>query len=201
MANEEKKDELLDHEADGIQEFDNNLPKWWLYGFYLTIVFAIAYMMYYHVSQDGQVSKAEYEQEIAEASLITANAPKSSSKRLTILTDKASLEAGKVIFEGTNNLCYTCHKEDMGGLVGPNLTDEYWIHGCSIEEITQSITTGFPEKGMLPYGSNNTLTDEQLLQVASYVLSKKGSNPPDAKPIEPDREMICPPSQKTTASQ
>ena len=200
MANEEKKDELLDHDADGIQEFDNNLPKWWLYGFYLTIVFAIAYMMYYHVSQDGQVSKTEYENEIAEASLLTANLPKSTSKTLIALTDKASLDAGKVIFEGTNNLCFTCHKEDMGGLVGPNLTDEYWIHGCSIQEITKSITTGFPEKGMLPFGSNNKLTDEQLLQVASYVLSKKGSNPPDAKPIEPDLEIVCPPSQKTTAS-
>jgi len=88
----------------------------------------------------------------------------------------------------------------MGGLVGPNLTDEYWIHGCSIQEIAQNITTGFPEKGMLAYGSNNNLTDEQLLQVASYVISKKGSNPPDAKPIEPDREIICPPSQKTTAT-
>jgi cytochrome c oxidase cbb3-type subunit 3 len=200
MANEEKKDELLDHDADGIQEFDNNLPKWWLYGFYLTIVFAIAYMMYYHVSQDGQVSKTEYENEIAEASLLTANLPKSASKTLIALTDKASLDAGKVIFEGTNNLCSTCHKEDMGGLVGPNLTDEYWIHGCSIQEIAQSITTGFPEKGMLPYGSNNKLTDEQLLQVASYVISKKGSNPPDAKPIEPDREIVCAPSQKTTAT-
>ena len=145
-------------------------------------------------------SKTEYENEIAEASLLTANLPKSTSKTLIALTDKASLDAGKVIFEGTNNLCFTCHKEDMGGLVGPNLTDEYWIHGCSIQEITKSITTGFPEKGMLPFGSNNKLTDEQLLQVASYVLSKKGSNPPDAKPIEPDLEIVCPPSQKTTAS-
>ncbi len=67
--------------------------------------------------------KTEYENEIAEASLLTANLPKSTSKTLIALTDKASLDAGKVIFEGTNNLCFTCHKEDMGGLVGPNLTD------------------------------------------------------------------------------
>jgi cytochrome c oxidase cbb3-type subunit 3 len=82
----------------------------------------------------------------------------------------------------------------MGGLVGPNLTDEYWIHGCSIDEIITNITTGFPDMGMLPYGSTKKLTDEQLVQVASYIISKKGSNPAEPKEIDPAREVLCPPA-------
>ena len=191
MAIKEKKVELLDHNADGIQEFDNSLPKWWLYGFYLTIVFAVAYMAHFHFL-GGPSSKQEWEQEMAEAEMLKANMPKAAKKAAILLTDAASLAAGKVLFEG-DNLCSTCHKDDMGGLVGPNLTDEYWIHGCSIEEITTNITTGFPDMGMLPYGNNTKLSDEQLVQVASYIISKKGTKPAEPKEIDPAREVVCPP--------
>ena len=192
MAKEEKKDELLDHDADGIQEFDNNLPKWWLYGFYLTIVFAVAYMGHFHF-MGGPSSRQEWEQEMAEAEMLKANLPKAPKKTVTLLTDATSLAAGKNIFEG-ENLCNTCHKEDMGGLVGPNLTDDTWIHGCSLEEIMTNISTGFPDMGMLPYGSNKKLSDDELLQVASYIISKKGSNPAEPKEIDPAREVACPPA-------
>ena len=191
MAQEEKKDELLDHDADGIREFDNNLPKWWLYGFYFTILFSVGYLYYYHFG-GGPSSQQEWEQEMAEAATVKANMPAAPKKTFTLLTDAKSLEAGKAIFTG-ENLCNTCHRDDLGGLVGPNLTDDTWIHGCSLDEIMKNITTGFPEMGMIPYGSNKKLTDEQLLQVASYIISKKGSNPPDPKPIDPTRELQCPP--------
>jgi cytochrome c oxidase cbb3-type subunit 3 len=195
MANNQKKDELIQgHDSDGIQEFDNSLPRWWLYGFYITIIFSVIYMARYHFGSDGQVMKNEYDQEIAEAAIVQSKSPKAGPKAVKALTDAASLAAGKAIFEGTNNLCYTCHRNDLGGQVGPNLTDDYWIHGCSLEQIMKNITTGFPEKGMLPYGSNNKLSDEQLLQVASYVISMHGTNPADPKPIEPEREILCQPN-------
>lgn len=193
-SNDQNRDRLLDHEVDGIKEFDNNLPRWWLYGFYLTIIWSVVYIVNYHVLQDGQTQKNEYEAEVAQAAQLYKNAPKATSGKATLLTDAASLAKGKEIFTGTNNLCYTCHKADGGGMVGPNLTDDYWIHGCSLEQIMKNITTGFPEKGMLPYGSNNKLTDEQLLQVASYVISLHGTNPPDPKPIDPEREKKCDPA-------
>ena len=189
-----RKDELLDHDADGIQEYDNSLPRWWLYGFYFTIIFSVVYMVHYHVSGTGKLMTAEYEEEMQEAEAVkkiaAANAPK---KELATspLTDAASLKKGQEIFESTNSLCATCHRTDLGGQVGPNLTDEYWIHGCDLPTIMKNITTGFPEKGMLPYGSTNKLTDEELVQVASYILSKQGSNPPDPKPIEPERDVKC----------
>ena len=169
-------DPLLDHEVDGIREYDNDLPRWWLYGFYFTIVMSVIYMFYYHVygGSDWNVlwygpksQEAEYAAELSEASALKANAPKGPNVAMTILTDASSLEKGRTIFESTNNLCFTCHRNDLGGQIGPNLTDNMWIHGCSLENIIANIKTGFPEKGMLPYGSNNRLTDEELLQVAS----------------------------------
>ncbi|MBK9247319.1 MAG: c-type cytochrome [Ignavibacteria bacterium] len=183
-------DKLLDHDADGIQEFDNNLPKWWLYGFYFTIAFALVYMVMYHVTGSAPLSKQEYEQEMQIAEAINKSKPKKQLE-IKVLTDAPSLAAGKAIFDGNNNLCYTCHKNDAGGLVGPNLTDDYWIHGCDLKSIMKNITTGFPDKGMVPFGSGAKLTEEQLLQVSSYVLSLHDTHPPDAKPIDPERELKC----------
>lgn len=202
MSNEHPKIEenLLDHEADGIRELDNNLPRWWLYGFYVTIVMSVVYMFYYHVYSGPdwnflwygpRSSQAEYAAQVQEAEIMMANAPKSKKEPLVLLTDAESLAKGAEIFNGTNNLCYTCHREDLGGQVGPNLTDEYSIHGCSLDEIAKSIVSGFPEKGMLPYGSGNKLSDRELMQVASYIISKRGTNPPEPKPIEEGREVLC----------
>lgn len=183
-------DKLLDHDADGIQEFDNNLPRWWLYGFYFTIAFSIVYMVIYHVMGTAPLSKQEYDEEIRLAEASSKGRP-AKTVAVAPLSDVASLAAGKAIFDGNNNLCYTCHRNDGGGLVGPNLTDEYWIHGCDLKTIMADITTGFPDKGMLAYGSGAKLTDEQLLQVASYVLSMRDTHPPDPKAIDPEREKEC----------
>ena len=190
------KDNLMDHDADGIREYDNRLPRWWLYGFYLTILMACVYFYYYQIytgpdwnvlwyGPRGQVQ--EYAQELRQAKLLGVGATKTDYAKFTLLTDATSLKIGDSIFH-TSNLCYTCHRADLGGLVGPNLTDKYWLHGGRLQDIMTSIRTGYPQKGMLPFGNNNRLTDEQVRAVASFIISRQGSNPPDPKPIDADHD-------------
>ena len=192
-----RRDELLDHEADGIREFDNALPRWWLYGFYFTIILGTLYFVNYHVlatplvGKAGMVAEYNADVEAAKAARAARGAAAGPAVALTALTDPASLAAGKAIFEGPDNVCYSCHRPDLGGMIGPNLTDDRWLHGCGIDHIVQSIKTGYPVKGMMPFGTGKALTDQQVLQVASYVLSKHGSNPPNPKPSEADRDVEC----------
>jgi cytochrome c oxidase cbb3-type subunit 3 len=133
------RDELLDHEADGIREFDNDLPRWWLYDFYLTIVFSAIYLVNFHVLATplfGAPSvAAEYEADMkAAAALHVANRGTMPVAAATALTDAASLDKGRAIFENAASLCSSCHRPDLGGLVGPNLTDTGWLHGCSVND-------------------------------------------------------------------
>src|SRR5690606_40516369 len=107
------------------------------------------------------------------------------------LTDAESLAKGEALFNGDRQLCSTCHRTDLGGLIGPNLTDEMWLHGCSVQEVALNVKTGFPLKGMLPSGSGQALTDDELLQVVSFVLSKRGSNPTAPKAVDPTRDKEC----------
>lgn len=204
MADQEK-DKLMDHDADGIQEYDNSLPKWWLYGFYFTIIMSVIYFFYFHVYSGPdwnflwygpRSQEAEYVAEVDAAEALKASMPKGPKMEMKLLTDQASLDAGKEIFLG-KGICYTCHMEDGGGQVGPNLTDKFWIHGCSIEEVSANIASGFPDKGMIPYGSGNPLTDMELMQVASYVLSLQGTTPAAPKEIDPSREVECPPAAES----
>jgi cytochrome c oxidase cbb3-type subunit III len=173
-------DELLDHDADGIREFDNDLPRWWLYGFYFTIVFAVVYMTNYHLLPKPVFGSKGMAAEYATATV-----------ELAALTDGPSLNEGKALFEGQDNVCAACHRPDLGGLVGPNLTDDYWLHGCSVQQVASSIRTGYPTKGMLPFGTGKPMTDAQVLKVASYVLSRRGTNPAGPKAIEAERDTVC----------
>lgn len=195
MSNYEK-DKLLEHDADGIREYDNRLPKWWLYGFYFTIVMAIVYLFYYHVytgkdwnvlwyTQRGQ--EKEYAAEMSKYKPVTASAADLAA--FSAKSDGATLKQGEQIFQQTN-LCFTCHRPDLGGLVGPNLTDEYWLHGGKFADIMQSIMHGYPDKGMQKFGNGNSLTQDQVIAVASYITSKRGSNPPNPKPIDPARDVL-----------
>jgi cytochrome c oxidase cbb3-type subunit 3 len=192
----QKKDQLLSHEYDGIREFDNALPKWWLYGFYFTIAFGIVYAINYHAlptplwGRPGMV--AEYQAEVETAARVAAGRPKAAGPNtaLVALTDPDSLKKGQEIYEGAN-LCHACHRKDLGGMVGPNLTDNLWIHGCTPADVMKNVSTGFPPLGMLPYGSGASLSDEQLLQVVSYVLSKQGTHPANPRAANPDREKTC----------
>jgi cytochrome c oxidase cbb3-type subunit 3 len=189
------RDELLDHEADGIREFDNALPRWWLYSFYLTIAIAVLYMVNFHVLPRPIVGhagvEAEYRAEVAAASAARGAPAPAGAGAVAALTDAASLEKGRAIFASTTSLCQSCHRPDLGGLVGPDLTDERWLHGCSAGEVVRSIATGYPPRGMLPYGGGPKLSDTELLQVASYVLSRRGTQPPNPKAPDAARDKTC----------
>ena len=175
---------LLDHEYDGIRELDNNLPKWWLYGFYFTIIFAVFYMFFYHFSDYGLSSTEAYEMEVKEANLALEKFRERQGNAIdetnvTYLLDDDALASGKDIFDKN---CVACHLSHGGGSevsVGPNLTDEYWIHGGGISDVFKTVTNGVPEKGMIAW--NTQLNPVQIQQVSSYILSLQGTNPPGAK--------------------
>jgi len=175
-------DKLLEgHEYDGIQELDNRLPKWWLGLFYITIIFSIIYFLRYHVLKTGDLQAQEYEKEMAAAS--EKYKPVQSDvldiTTVTLLTDAANLEAGKAIYD---QQCQVCHLSKGEGLVGPNLTDEYWIHGGSIGDVYNIIVVGVPAKGMISW--KDQLKPEEIQQVSSFILSLVGTNPPNAKAPE-----------------
>jgi len=183
----EKEEEiLLDHEYDGIRELDNNLPPWWKYLFYATIVFAGWYMVYYHIL-GGPNQIDEYEREIAVAELAIQKYKEESkdlidASSVELLTDQSDLDNGKSIFEQN---CAACHQATGAGGIGPNLTDEYWILGGGIKNIYHVISEGGRSgKGMVPW--KGELKPNEIAQVASYIVSLEGSNPPDAK--EPQGE-------------
>ncbi len=178
---------ILDHDYDGIRELDNNLPPWWLYGFYATILFAFVYMFKYEVF-GGTSQKEEYLTEVAEAEREIEEYKKNAKGLVTIntvelLTEDADLAAGKSIF--TIN-CIACHKADGGGGIGPNLTDSYWVLGGGIKNVFNTITEGGrPGKGMISWKSD--LKPGEIAQVASFVLSLNGTTPADPK--EPEGEL------------
>lgn len=180
--NNQKDPLLLDHEADGIRELDNQLPRWWVWLFNLTIFFAGAYLLYYHVFDRGALMAAEYRQEMEVGEKVKQAALDRFEKEMLTMapsTDAAVLEEGKQVF--TVN-CVACHRADAGGLVGPNLTDDYWIHGSEFKDTLQTISNGVPEKGMVTW--KGLLKPTQIYAVASYIYTLRGSNPPNPKPPE-----------------
>lgn len=191
-------DKLTDHEYDGIQEFDNKLPGWWLTGFYFTIFFGVVYLLIYHVFSIGPSSEEEYRAEMfnafrkhnPDAYLARVTGAKAAKKTYTLLTKASDLNAGKAIFEDPARQCVVCHKADMGGVIGPNLTDDYWLNGFGVESLMNNIRNGFLEKGMMPYGNNIRMTDKQLNQVVSYIISMRGTNPAEPKPVDTERARL-----------
>ncbi|MGB0391544.1 MAG: cbb3-type cytochrome c oxidase N-terminal domain-containing protein [Salibacteraceae bacterium] len=180
---EREEEILLDHDYDGIHELDNNLPPWWLYGFYFTVISMTGYMYYYLFQVDSHVGHNEYvaEMQLAaeEAELRGASVDENS---VTLLTSAADIAAGKKIYD---NNCIACHLASGGGSVGPNLTDEYWKHGGSVKDVFRTIKVGVPEKGMISWESQLSPTDIQ--KVTSFVLSLQGTNPADGKAPEGDK--------------
>lgn len=182
-------DLMLDHDYDGIKELDNVLPPWWVYLFYATIIFALVYLLRFHVFGDynqAQEYAAEVELAQAEIEKNKSTAPDEMNvDKVTLLTDAESIAKGKEIF---TNACVACHKADAGGQIGPNLTDEYWINGGGIKNVFKTISEGGREgKGMVPWKSNIKPSDIQ--KVASYVLSLQGSKPAGAKPAEAEAKL------------
>ena len=138
--NHEAQDRVI-HEIDGIQEYDNKLPNWWLYTLYGTILFAAVYWFHYHIGQFGEgpeaLYKAEMDKVAAEQAAKAKNSPTMTPEALaTLAKDKGTVEQGKQVFATT---CASCHRNDGGGVVGPNLTDEFWIHGGAPDKVYKTI--------------------------------------------------------------
>jgi cytochrome c oxidase cbb3-type subunit 3 len=187
---EKEKDILFDHEYDGIRELDNSLPPWWVWMFYITIAFSVAYMTYYHFAGIGPGSEERYEQEMEKAeqavqAYLARQANQIDETNVTALSDEQQLALGKTIYEVN---CLVCHGALGEGGVGPNLTDEYWIHGGSIADVFRVIKNGVPEKGMIPWKSQ--LRPQDMQRVASYILTLQGTNPPNAKQPEGERHQV-----------
>lgn len=177
---------LLDHDYDGIKELDNNLPPWWKYGFYLTILVGIVYLINYHVIKTSPLQAEEYtlamkkaEAEVAEFMKTSANNVDENTVKL--LTEASDLAAGKDIFLST---CSACHGKLGEGTVGPNLTDDYWLHSGSVKEIFKTIKYGYPDKGMKSW--KDDYSPIQIAQVTSYIKSLRGTNPPNPKDKQGD---------------
>lgn len=196
-AIQEEHEIILDHNYDGIKELDNDLPPWWKYMFYATIVFAIVYLIRFEVYSDYS-QQEEYETAVAEAKLEVEEWKKTAKNLVDIntvvlLTDEGDLAAGKGIF---NESCIACHKADGGGGIGPNLTDTNWILGGGIKNVFKTISEGGRDgKGMISWKSE--LKPLQMAQVASYVLSLQGTTP--AEPKEAEGEIWIDPDAPETS--
>jgi cytochrome c oxidase cbb3-type subunit III len=180
---EKEKDIMFDHAYDEIRELDNKIPPWFNYLFYGSVIFGIFYMINYHILSPGDVQATEYIEEVKFAEMQKVELIKSGAlldeNKLTALTDAAALNSGKEIFVKN---CTVCHTEKGGGLVGPNLTDDYWIHGGGIKNVFAVIKEGVPAKGMISWKAQ--LNPRQIQEVSSFVLSLKGTNPPNPKAPE-----------------
>ena len=187
---------LLHHDYDGIKELDNNLPPWWVYLFYACIIFSVVYLVRFEImGADNQ--ETELKKEMAQAQIDIAEYKKTApdlmdENSVTLLTDAANLAAGKAIY--TTN-CVACHRADAGGQIGPNLTDDQWILGGGIKNVFHTLVNGGRDgKGMISW--KGTLKPKQMQEVASYILSLKGTNPKDPK--APEGEVWVDPSAATT---
>ena len=217
----EYQDDPLHHEYDGIKELDNSLPRWWVYLFYVTIVFSVLYMAYYHVLGVGYLQADEYRREmdpnytrvtsaddrllgvlpLYRAPLYKAGGDRTPrmevlagpQKAMVFMTrendtvtyvataDPALLAGGKNTFL---TICSQCHGKLGEGGVGPNMTDDYWIHGGQISDLVRSVKYGWPAKGMIAW--LGTLKENEIVTVSSYIMTLRGSNPPNARPPQGD---------------
>ena len=208
------KEKLLEHDFDGIKELDNFLPPWWTWLFIATIVFSVFYILHYHVFDTGDSQSVEYYKDVnpewskadlkmagpsysytspysgtgSSASLASSSIGETSEDItsepvvVALLTDSESIQKGTSIY--TTN-CVACHGANGEGLIGPNFCDTNWIHGGAIEDLVRIIRVGVPAKGMIPW--DKTLTPQQIIQVASYILTFEGTNPPNQRAPEGEK--------------
>lgn len=174
------------HNYDGIRELDNVTPPWFVAGFVITIIFAGIYMYRYHVAYSAPLMIEEFNIAMDEAEKEKLEFLKTQSNlvdenTVTLLPD-GQYEEGKKIFK---TACAVCHGELGQGTVGPNMTDDYWIHGGSVKQIFTVIKYGVIEKGMKSW--KDDYSANQIAQLTSYIKSLRGTNPPGGK--EPQGEL------------
>jgi cytochrome c oxidase cbb3-type subunit 3 len=188
MNNEPKDPLLLDHDYDGIRELDNKLPRWWVWLFWGCNLFAVVYLGYYHVFARGEVAthgqmKAEYLAEMKIGDAIKARSMAEFENKVDSLEpakDPAIIARGQATFAAK---CAPCHRADAGGLVGPNLCDDYWIHGPKFADNVRTIWNGVEAKGMLAWKKQG-MKPAEVIEVASYIYTLRGTTPPNPKPRE-----------------
>jgi cytochrome c oxidase cbb3-type subunit III len=193
-----EKEVELDHDYDGIKELNNPIPPWFNVLFYGTIIFGFFYLVVYHVSEMAPLQAKEYETELQVAeqqkeAFLKKAGNAIDETNVQMITDAGKLAEGGNIYQSR---CAACHGEKGEGKVGPNLTDAYWLHGGSIQDVFKTIKYGVPAKGMVSW--QNSLNPMQLQQVASYVMSLQGSSPSGGK--EPQGELYNPVGSATPAS-
>ncbi len=188
-------DKLLEHAYDGIQEYDNPLPTWWKWIFYATILVVPIYMWDPLGIGVGPGKVKAYEQQMA---AFNAAHPKTAGtytdeQLVAFAKDPAKVEAGKVVF---TSYCAACHRPDGGGLIGPNLTDDFWIHGGRPTDIYKTVNEGVLAKGMPNWGK--VLKPDQIEGAVAYVQTLHGTNP--ANPKAPDGVKYPPDSAVAPAA-
>jgi cytochrome c oxidase cbb3-type subunit III len=172
---------ILEGEYDGIKELDNPTPAWFMYLFYITIAFAVCYLLIYHVFNAAPLQYQEYKNEMAvaakEKAAYLAKAGNMVDENTVKLTaDPAVISSGHAIF---TQRCAPCHGDKGQGVVGPNLTDDYWLHGDKINELFKTIKYGVASKGMPTWETQ--LSPKEISDVANYVKTLHGTNPPNPK--------------------
>lgn len=183
-------DRLLDHNYDGIQEYDNPMPRWWLWIFWVTIAWSVLYWFNVPGVGIGQGRIADYNASVAAA--VAARPPEASTgptadQLLAMSRDPAALTSGKTVYQA---YCTACHGPDGGGVIGPNLTDNAWIHGGTPEAIYRTAHDGVAAKGMPAWGQ--MLKPDELTAVVAYVISLQGTTP--ATPKAPEGVVEAPPA-------
>ncbi len=173
---EKEADVMLDHDYDGIKELDNALPPWWKYGFYITIGVAFIYLLNFHVLGIGLNPTQEYNAEMEQAriakEMYEANNKDKVDENNVMMADADGIKAGQRLFEAN---CVACHLKDGGGSVGPNLTDDYWLHKGSLNDIYNTIKVGYPDKGMQSW--TGQFSPKEMSFLSSYIKSLKGTKP------------------------
>ncbi len=188
MSAEDPTQNKVLHEIDGIQEYDNKLPNWWLYLLYASVVFAFGYWFTYQIGGFAEYPRAAYDSEqdrLAAAAPSKASAVVTPESLVALSKDQGTLARGKQIFTQT---CAACHRADGGGIVGPNLTDEFWLHGGAPEEIYKTVSAGVPDKGMIAWGPS--LGADRVQAVTAYVISLRNTNAAGGKAPQGERGPV-----------
>lgn len=177
-------DRLMHHDYDGIQEYDNPLPFWWKGIFLVCIAHAAAYFTWYHLGGPGKTEEERYAADLKELEAVRAAAPQEAlvvdeNVLASLAKDPGAIERGHGVFVKN---CVSCHSDKGQGLVGPNLTDTFQIHGSTRFDVYTTILNGVPEKGMLSWGP--VLPPEELAAVAAFVTTLRGTDVPGGKPAE-----------------
>ena len=193
---EKEEDIMLDHEYDGIRELDNHLPPWWKWLFYFTIGWSAVYLLVFHVFGFFPLSETEYEiamvkAEEQRAEFMAQMEANIDETNVEFTLDEAHLQNGKKIFDSQ---CATCHGTMGEGKAGPNLTDNYWLHGGSIDKLFSTVKYGVPQTAMISW--ERKLTPLDMRDVSSFILTLVGTNPPNPK--KPEGEFFNPNSDETS---